>query len=128
MSYCNKTKNTVYKIEEKDNFLGYGGFGVAYKVLDKNNKRYALKFLSFFENGEPNEDKQKKIKEQYENEVEIMKTIKNKYAIKIEDNFYDENKGYCIVMELCDGNLRQILNKYKPNGLPLDIIKKYLLN
>ena len=27
-------------------------------------------------------------------------------------------------MELCDGNLRQILNKYKPNGLSLDIIKK----
>ena len=77
MSYCNKTKNIVYKIEEKNNLIGHGGFGVVYKVSDKNNKRYTLKFLSFFENDEPNEDKQKEIKEQYDNEVEIKKTIKN---------------------------------------------------
>ncbi len=78
MSYCNKTKNIVYNFEEKNNLIGHGGFDVVYKGSDKNNKRYALKFLSFFENDEPNEDKQKEIKEQYDNEVEIMKTIKNK--------------------------------------------------
>ena len=51
--------------------------------------------------------------------------------IKIKDNFYDKaNEGYCIVMELCDGDLRKILNKYKPKGLPLNIINKifYQLN
>ena len=43
-----------------------------------------------------------------------MQNIKNKYIIEIEDYFYDEiNEGYCIVMELCDGNLKDILNKYK---------------
>ena len=112
MSFSNKTKKNVYKIEEKNNLIGHGGFSVVYKVSDKNNKRFALKFLSIFENDEPNNDKKKEIKEQYDNEVKIMKTIKNKYVIKIENNFYDEeNKGYCIVMELCDGNLRNILNK-----------------
>ena len=54
-----------------------------------------------------------------------MQNIKNKYIIEIEDYFYDEiNEGYCIVMELCDGNLRDILKLYKPNGLPLNIINK----
>ena len=36
-----------------------------------------------------------------------MKNIKSKYIIELKDNFYDEkNNGYCIVMELCDGDLR----------------------
>ena len=43
--------------------------------------------------------------------------MKNKYIIELKEYFYDENnEGYCIVMELCDGDLRQILNKYKPKG------------
>ena len=54
-----------------------------------------------------------------------MKKIKSKYIIKLKDNFHDKiYEGYCIVMELCDGDLRMILNKYKPKGLPLNIINK----
>ena len=54
--------------------------------------------------------------------------MKNKYIIELKDYFYDEkNKGYCIVMELCDGDLRDILNKYKPKGLPLDVINKIFI-
>ena len=57
-----------------------------------------------------------------------MKNIKSKYVIQLKDSFYDEkNEGYCIVMELCDGDLRMILNKYKPNGLPLDMINKIFI-
>ena len=56
-----------------------------------------------------------------------MKNIKNKYIIELIDYFYEENEGYCIVMELCDGNLRDILNKFKPNGLPLNIINKIFI-
>ena len=40
MSFSNKTKKNVYKIEEKNN-IGHGGFSVVYKVSDKNNKRFA---------------------------------------------------------------------------------------
>ena len=53
-----------------------------------------------------------------------MKNLKNKYIIELKDNFYDEeNKGYCIVMELCDGNLKDILDNNE-KGLPLKIVNK----
>ena len=101
-----------HKYEPKKE-IGKGAYGTIYKVIDnKNNKVYALKFIE-----------KNKIKEDYEKEAEIMKNIKNKYIIKLIDNFYDEiNEGYCIVMELCDEDLRKILKRYKPNGLPLNII------
>ena len=106
---------------ECKNIIGEGGLSIVYKVLNITNKEfYALKLFS----GEF-----KDLKELYEKEIDVLKNIKNKNIIELKDNFYDEiNKGHCIVMELCDGNLRNILNKYKPNGLTLDIIKKYLFN
>ena len=30
-------------------------------------------------------------------------------------------------MELCDGDLKQMLKKYKPKGLPLNIINKIFI-
>ena len=102
------------KYEQKE-FINYGSFGVVFKVIEKgnDNKHYALKFMK------------KNLSIQYENEIDIMKNLTNRYIIKLKDKFYDKkNNGYCIVMELCDGDLRQILNKYKPKGLPLNIINK----
>ena len=96
---------------QKKGKLGSGKFGKVYKVLDiTENKFYALKVI------EDNYD-------DYEKEVGIMKNIKSEYIIKLKDNFEEENEGYCIVMELCDGDLRQIL-KENPKGLPLNIINK----
>ena len=99
-----------------------GNFSKLFEVEllnNKNNKNhYALKLMD------------KGLETQYNREIEVMKNIKNKYIVELIDNFYDETNGYCIVMELCDGDLRQILNKYKPKGLPLNIINKifYQLN
>ena len=90
-------------------------FWVCYLKLQKknSNKHYALKI------------KKNNLSSEYENEITVMKNIKSKYVIELKDHFYDKkNKGYCIVMELCDGDLRLILNKYKPNGIPLNIINK----
>ena len=98
--------------------LGGGGFGTLFEVKELSNdeKHYALKSMK--------KDSKDSL-EEYETEIEVMKNIKSEYIIKLKDNFYDEkNKSYCIVMELCDGDLRQILNKYKPKGLPLNIIQK----
>ena len=108
---------------EQKKLIGKGGFGNVYKVLDHKNKNfYALKFITIVENEET-----ENLKGEYEKEIEVMKNIKNKYIVELIDNFYDkEYKGYCIVMELCDGNLRDIMNKYKPNGLSLKLINKIL--
>ena len=99
---------------KKENKIGKGLNGIVYKVLDKTeNKHYALKIIDEIEN--------------YKKEIEVMKNIKSKYIIQLKDYFYEEKVGYCIVMELCDGDLRQLLNKYKPKGLPLNIINKIFI-
>ena len=111
------TFNNKYKVI---NTIGKGGFGIIYKVLEnETNKFYALKYISIVNN-----DEIKNFKEQYEKEIEVMKAIKNKYIIELKDYFIVDNNGYCIVMELCDCNLKDILNKYKPNGLPINTINK----
>ena len=111
-----------YNKYKKIETIGKGGYGTIYKVLDnKTNNFYALKFITIVKNDEEK-------KKDYEKEIEIMKNIKNKYIIELKDYFCDEaNEGYCIVMELCDGNLRQILKKYHPKGLPLNIINKIFI-
>ena len=97
-----------------------GGFGMLFEVSEKNNAKehYALKMMA------------KESYDEYEKEIEVMKNIESKYVIELKDNFYDEkNNCYCIVMELCDGDLRDILNKYKPKGkgLPLNMINKIFI-
>ena len=82
------------------NIINSGAFGILFEVSEINNEKehYALKMMK------------KELSEEYEKEIEAMKNIKNKYIIELIDNFYDKkNNGYCIVMELCDGDLRQIL-------------------
>ena len=72
-----------------------GAYGILFEVSDINNykEHFALKMMT------------KELSEEYENEIKVMKNIRSKYVIELKDNFYDEkNEGYCIVMELCDGN------------------------
>ena len=98
-----------------------GGCGTIFEVKENSNKNeqhYALKLIN------------NNLSSFYQKEIEVMKNknIKSKYIIELKDNFYDQtNEGYCIVMELCDGDLREILKKYKPKGLPLNIINKIFI-
>ena len=104
--------------------LNRDAFVSIFKVINLNdNKFYALKFI---QTGSKNDIE--KLKNEYETEIYAMKNIKSKYIVKLIDNFYDEvNEGYCIVMELCDNSLRDILNNYKPKGLPIELIKKIFI-
>ena len=109
---------------EQKGRLGNGQFGQVLKVLDKKDgKFYALKFII------PRDDeKVDDLIKECEKEITIMKTIKSEYVVKLKENFYDNSyQGYCIVMELCDSDLRKLLNDYKPKGLPLELIKKIFL-
>ena len=109
------SKNKSYKSEDR---IGKGYSGNIYKVLEiGTNKHYALNFFPVVKNEERENFKE------FEKDIEVMKNIKNKYIIELKDNFIVNNKGYCIVMELCNCNLKDILNN-KPNGLPINIIKK----
>ena len=116
--------NGLNGIYEKKDRLGNGGCGEVYKVLNRNdNKFYALKGIP----KKPNENVNNFIKVCI-NEINIMKNIKSKYIVKLIENFYVKDyEGYCIVMELCDCDLRQFLNEYYPKGLPLELINKIFL-
>ena len=95
--------------------IAHGLWGIIYEVKDKLNEQnhYALKFMT------------NELLSEYEKEIEIRKDIKSKYIIQLIDYFNDKtNGGYCIVLELADGDLKDILNKYKPKGLPLNMINK----
>ena len=93
-------------------------YGTLYEVEEISGKKnhFALKYMK------------KKFLSEYKKEIEIMKNIKSKYIVAYKDNFYDKtNDGYCIVMELCDGDLRKILDENKPKGLPLNMLNKIFI-
>ena len=102
---------------QKIKIINSGAFGILFEVSEINNDKehYALKMMK------------KELYKEYKKEIELMKNIKSKYVIELKDNFHDKIEGYCIVMELCDGDLRMILNKYKPKGLPLNMINKIFI-
>jgi len=124
MEFYNKDKNNKYKPEK---IIGQGTFGIIYKVLKVEAVEfYALKFITI-----ANKNREK-IKQEFDKELNVMKAMnktKNKNIIELKDNFFDENNnGYCIVMELCDGNLKDILEKKEnKSGLPLNIINKIFM-
>ena len=101
------TYNKYKRIDRIDR----GGYGEVYKVLDeKDGKYYALKTIAKKFDQNKNDFIQN-----CESEINKMKNLKSEYVVKLKDYFYDKSsKDYCIVMELYDGNLNKILNKYKP--------------
>ena len=96
--------NQKYKIIE---ILGQGGFGSAYKVLNKdNNNIYVIKKILI-----NNLEEEEKIK--IKNEANILESLDNPYIVKYYESFSDEN-SFNIVMEYCNGlDLRKLINNHK---------------
>ena len=107
--------------------LGQGKFGEVYeatkkdsndkraiKILDKTIIRKDFKEMNF---KEPTDEDMEPYIKCFDNEVKNMelamgKNKDNENAVKLFDCFEDENE-YAIVMELCDTNLLNYLNKIK---------------
>ena len=101
--------------------LGSGTYGNIYKIRNKNDKKeYVLKRLKKIDPKNPKNEETEK--EYYEAERDFLNNIKGTNIIKMFD--YDEDEEYYyFVLEKMEGDLQQMLEKYK-DGMPSNIIKK----
>ncbi len=84
----------------KDNF-DENEFGICYKANDNNNL-YAIKKINI------------QNKEFVNNEIKILKTMKSKYSIEFIE-LIEKNDYLYLILELCDGNLNDLLKKKNGN-------------
>jgi surface protein len=100
-------KNIKYTLV---NIIGEGGFGICYMAKDENNKFYAIKEIKI------------QNKDVAFNEIKILKIMKSKYSVEFIESIEKDDNIY-IVMELCDGNLIDLLEKKNINLNIVTIIK-----
>ena len=134
-------KEDYNKYYEKIEKIGEGGFGTVYSAKLKNTGELrAIKIIDInkiideFLNENlinPTEEEIKTYIDGLYNEIENMKILEGKdknniNSVKFYEYFHTE-KEFCIVMELCDENLFQILSKKEVNkGFDIDEIKNIL--
>ena len=102
------------------NFLKIGDrkYGTIYRAVDKKNGFY----VSIKEIIKTKFDKPKEI---LEKELEIMKKIKNENSINIKE-VIETNDYYYIIMEYCEYNLEDYLNKKREKPFSVNEIKEVL--
>ena len=117
-----RTKQNYEEYYEPLEIIGTGGYGYVYKGRDKNTKELrAIKVLDIekIEEDLSSQYEREEIKEQlklyiegFKEEFEIMKLCSNNNnnSVKCYEYFNNEN-NFVIIMELCDYNLLQLLNK-----------------
>ena len=125
----------TFKILEK---IGNGNFGTVYKgeidkanfralkIIDKEEMRNRLRINYNKDNIE--EEFKEYIEDKLKNEIKIMRLCMKDNINSVEFyECYNTKKEYLIVMELCDDNLQNILNKKNTgfkNDEVIDIIKQ----
>ena len=86
---------------ELKNNIDKNDIGICYKTND-NNKLYAIKEINI------------QYKKFVDNEIEILKKMNSKYSVEFIESI-EEGDNIYIVMELCDGDLNYLLDKYNGN-------------
>jgi len=122
-----KKKSVIFKyIDYKEKYknlekIGNGNFGIVFKgtkdkenwalkIIDKEDMRNRLR--NNYNKDDIEEEFKTYIEDKIRNEIEIMRICmkNNKNSVQFHE-LYDTEDEYAIVMELCDGNLQNILNK-----------------
>ena len=96
------------KFYEKKNLIGKGQYGKVYKVINKKTKEIrAIKIMDIDED-------ENVFMSHMNNELKNMNICSNQNinSVKLYECFHFNNK-FAIVMEFCDDNLQNILNKKK---------------
>ena len=122
----NRDFTDYYDLDLKGGELGKGGFGIVYKVKEKETrelmaikKLYKEEFKKLFMNKhfiEPSEEDMKSFRDTCLKEIEMMKEAskngENDNTVKYIE-YFDTPKEFNIVMELCDENLFSYVTKKK---------------
>ena len=111
-----KIKEHYKKYYEKKDEIGSGAYGKVYKVINKKTKEIrAIKIMDIKEN-------EREFLNHMNNELNNMKICSNQNinSVKLYECFLYKKK-FAIVMEFCDDNLQNILNK-KREGFTCDEI------
>ncbi|KAA6399900.1 MAG: putative Cyclin-dependent kinase 7 [Streblomastix strix] len=103
---------------EKLLFLGEGTFNKVYQVrIDENNDIVAVK------RGKKGNNEEQTMYAQ--NEAKILHKLAHPNIVQLKDYFIDEKKRPCLVFDVCDTDLRKILQDITA-PLPLPIRREYL--
>lgn len=86
--------------------LGSGAFGVVYKLLDRKQDKYAVKYIKATSMMSQQHDTN------IDNEIQIMKKVKHVCIVQTFDVLRDKFRGACLIMEYMAGGdlLTRIIN------------------
>ena len=114
------SKEIEINLPNYSNFIriGHGAYGTVYRAIDKRNGLYvSIKEIV--------KEKFNKPKELLQREVEIMKKIKCENSVNVID-VIDKNEYYYIIMEYCEYNLVDYINKKRGKPFSIKEIKEVL--